>query len=134
MALHIKMKDGEKMIVNGAVLVSRGSSHLLLENRASIMRGREVMSPNDATTPARRLYFACTLAYVDEPNLDQHRDVILALLREVITALEAPGAKAACARFATLVAGGAYYQALAECRELIRHEDEAFPERANEAA
>jgi flagellar protein FlbT len=124
MALHIKMRDGEKMIVNGAVLVSRGGSHLVLENRASIMRGRDVMSPEEASTPARKLYFACMLAYIDAENVGQHRDLILALLSEVINTLDAAEAKAACVRFATLVAGMDFYQALATCRDLIRYEDE----------
>jgi flagellar protein FlbT len=133
MALHIKMRDGEKMIVNGAVLASRGSSHLLLENRAAVMRGRDVMSPEEATTPARQLYFACTLAYVDETDLERHQAAILALLTALIATLDAPEAKAACVRFATLVAEGAYYRALAECRELIGYEDAQAAQTAMEA-
>ncbi|MGN6376107.1 MAG: flagellar biosynthesis repressor FlbT [Sphingomonas sp.] len=146
MALNIVLRPGEKVIVNGAVLSAVGRTRLSIENRVSILRGREIMAPEEATTPARQLYFATMMAYIDEEHVDSHREALLAALR---TTIAEPGADAAtgdqikvtCARFASNVAVGAYYQALADCRQLMELEavapavaTEAVPEEEPAAA
>ncbi|MFD2577962.1 flagellar biosynthesis repressor FlbT [Novosphingobium colocasiae] len=35
------------------------------------------MKPQDATTPARHLYFTCMMAYIDPANLEQHQAALL---------------------------------------------------------
>lgn len=120
--LKISLRDGEKMVVNGAVLRAHGRTTLWLESDAAILRGREVMKPDEADTPARRLYFACMMAYLDPEHLSQHQQDIVMLLGDLIGAIESPVAKAACATFAKEVARGNFYRALAECRTLIDHE------------
>lgn len=124
--LRISLKDGEKIVINGAVLRSAGRTDIVLENDASVLRGRDVMAPDEADTPARRLYFACMLAYLDPPNIAQHRGHVLELLDGLIHALEAPSAKAACARFASRIAASDFYRALADCREIIAYEAHAL--------
>lgn len=120
--LKITLRDGEKMVVNGAVLRAAGRTSFWLENEASVLRGREIMSPEEADTPARRLYFACMMAYLDPERIEGYRQDILALLGDLMAALESPHAKASCAAFAHEVAQGNYYRALSECRQLIGHE------------
>ena len=75
--LRITLKDGEKIIVNGAVLRSVGRTSLCVENKVTLLRGRDVMSPDDANTPAKRLYFACMMAYIDEESRERHQDEIV---------------------------------------------------------
>lgn len=132
--LKIILKDGEKMVVNGAVLRAGGRTTLWLENEASVLRGREVMRPEEADTPARRLYFACMMAYLDPERLDSYRADILGLLADLMSAIETPQAKVRCAAFAREVAMGNYYRALAECRQLIGHEAALLPEPPRAAA
>jgi len=126
MTLRISLRDGEKMIVNGAVIRSIGRNSIELENHAAILRGREVMAPEEANTPARRLYFACMMAYIHTDQLETYQEQILTLLGDLMNALEAPEAKAACASFAHNVALSDFYRALADCRVLISYEAEAF--------
>ena len=126
MTLRISLKDGEKMIVNGAVLRAVGRTDLLVENHVAILRGREVMSPEEASTPARRLYFATMLAYIDEDGRAAHQQQILTLLADLTDAFEGAAAKAACVSFARNLASGDFYRALADCRELIRYETDAL--------
>ena len=135
MSLRITLRDGEKMIVNGAVLRASGRTEIVVENQAAILRGREIMGSAEATTPARRLYFATTVAYIDgEDGRAEHQDRIVTLLRELMAALEADAAKAACVRFAGRVATSDFYRALADCRELIAYEAEAFARLQTQAA
>ena len=126
MALRISLRDGEKMIVNGAVLRSVGRTDLSIENNAAILRGRDLMTPEEANTPARRLYFACMMAYVDQGEVASHQDDIIRLVSELIEALQSPEAKSVCISFAQKVATGQFYKALGDCRWLINYESEAL--------
>ena len=114
------------MIVNGAVLRSVGRTDLSIENNAAILRGRDLMSPEEANTPARRLYFACMMAYVDQNDLTDHQDNIVRLVSELMEALQSPEAKSMCISFAQKVATGQFYKALGDCRWLISYETEAL--------
>lgn len=123
--LRITLRDGEKAIVNGAVLRAIGRTQIAVENQVSILRGREVMQPEEATTSARQLYFAAMLAYIDPANRAEHQDSVVALVGALVAALPAPEARAACIRFAHDMAMGDYYKALASAREIIAFETEA---------
>lgn len=134
MTLRISLRDDEQMIVNGALLRSVGRTELCVENNVTVLRGREVMTPEDATTPARRLYYACMLAYIDPAGAGAHHDAIIGYLGGLIGALESHEAKAACAAFARKVAIGDFYRALADCRALITYETVAFARAECDAA
>jgi flagellar protein FlbT len=122
MALKIDLRDGEKVVVNGAVLCSSGRTRLYVENHVTILRGTGIMTPVEADTPARRLYFACMMAYL-EPEQDVHRQAVLSLFTDILDAFEGPEAKAACGELATLMASSDFYRALGVCRELMHYED-----------
>jgi flagellar protein FlbT len=126
MTLRISLRDGEQLIVNGAVLRSIGRTDLCVENKVALLRGREIMSPDEATTPARRLYYACMLAYIDPEGAQTHHDAIVGYLAGLIAALESHEAKAMCVAFARKVALGDFYRALADCRALIAYESGIF--------
>ncbi|AGH49078.1 flagellar biosynthesis repressor FlbT [Sphingomonas sp. MM-1] len=126
MALRISLRDGEKIIVNGAVLRAAGRTDLCIENNVTLLRGRDVMSPEEANTPARRLYFACMMAYIDSADQQRHQDAIVTLVQALMEALESPEAKTVCISFAQKVATSDFYRALADCRWLIDYEAEAM--------
>ncbi|TDW59268.1 flagellar protein FlbT [Novosphingobium sp. PhB55] len=126
MALRLTLKKGEPVIVNGVVLRTMSRTDLLVETEATVLRGREVMKPEEATTPARKLYFACMMAYIDPIHLEKHQQTLLQQLRALIEAFEAPEAKAVCVRFAENVAAGSFFKALADCKWIIGYETEAL--------
>lgn len=124
--LRVSLRDNEKIVINGAVLRSVGRTDIVVENEAAILRGRDVMAPENANTPAKRLYFACMMAYLDPEKLSQHQNNILTLFDQLIHALEAPEAKAHCVAFAQHVAACDFYRGLTECRALIEYEAQAL--------
>jgi flagellar biosynthesis repressor protein FlbT len=134
MTLRISLRDGELMIVNGALLRSIGRTDLGVENNVTLLRGREIMTPEEATSPARRLYYACMLAYIDPEGAGRHHDEIVGCLGDLVTALESHVAKAACAAFARKVATGDFYRALVDCRTLMTYEADVFERAAQHAA
>ena len=134
MTLRITLRDGEQMVVNGAVLRAGRRCDLIIENPAAILRGREIMTPGEANSPARRLYLACMMAYIDDRHRVAHHDDVVARLSELLDAFEAEPAKLACTQFAHLIATGEYHRALAACRSLIAYEAEALGRLQNVAA
>lgn len=135
MTLRISLKDGEKMIVNGAVMRAVGRTDLVVENQVALLRGREVMSPEEAVTPARRLYFACMLAYIggEEARAAQQNNIV-SLLGDLVAVLVADEPRALCTAIASRLATGDYYRALTECRALITYEAEALSRLPSQAA
>ena len=73
--LRISLRDGEALIVNGALLRASGRTELVVENQVSLLRGREIMAEEEADTPAKQLYFACMMAYINEDS-EAQRDAI----------------------------------------------------------
>ena len=134
MTLRISLRDGEKMVINGAVLRAVGRTDLLIESKASILRGREVMAPDEANTPARQLYFHTMMAYIDPDGSPVHHERIIRSLQEVGRMLSGEEAQIAAGSFARHAAGMHYYRALGDCRTLIRLESEALAEVREQAA
>jgi flagellar protein FlbT len=69
--LVLELRQGETMIVNGAPIRFRTKSRIELTAKARFLFGKQIMPPDQADSPARRIYFALQSAYIgseDEPN------------------------------------------------------------------
>lgn len=121
--LRLKLKDTEQVIINGAVMRAAGRVDLLIENDAAILRGREIMQPDEATTTARQLYFCMMMDYIEPDAGDRHADAIIRLLGECVALANSAEEKLLCARLAHELARARHYQALTACRQLIAMED-----------
>lgn len=125
--LRIALKDGERLVVNGAVVRAVGRTVLAFDSKAAILRARDMITVREATTPARRLYFACMTAYTDIDRRVALQDEVVEALRAVVGTMTSPEARAAAAAFAHRIAAGDHYRALADCRALMALEGEAAP-------
>ncbi len=121
--LVLEMRAGDKMVVNGASLRFRSRTRVELVARARFLFGKQVMSPEDANTPARRIYFALQCAYVGpeeerEPAMaDAHR-----LVGEFQEATTSDMARQLLDRALALAEQDEWYQALRLVRHVMRHE------------
>ena len=120
MTLRISLRDGEKVVINGAVIRASGHTDLAIESKVTILRGREIMTPAEATTPARALYFHTMMAYLDPDGIAGHHSAILATIPAVASLASDESGRQAIAKFATRAASADYYRALGECRVLMR--------------
>jgi len=59
MALKIRLKPNEKMILNSAV-ITNGKSHseFVVENRVMILREKDILRVDEATTYCSQIYMA----------------------------------------------------------------------------
>ena len=125
MPLKLSLKPGEKFVLNGAV-VQNGDrrSALLLQNKASVLREKDIMQEDEANSPSRRIYFAVMMMYIDEANVAQYHDVFIHRLQEFMGAITNPDILADCVNVSRHVLQREYYKALVLCRRLIEYEDE----------
>ncbi len=124
--LVLEMRQGDMMVVNGAGIRFRSKTRIELTAHARFLFGKQLMLPQDATTPSRRIYFAMQNAYIGN---DDERRSGLASARELVAAFQAqrPDSESSATlgeAMSRLEAGGCY-QALKLCREVIRAEDGA---------
>ena len=132
MALKITLKPHEKMIIGGAVVTNGpGRCELLIENTVPILRRKDIMSSREANTPARRIYFAIQLMYVDEQNLALHHKNYWQLVQDFIEA--APSILPLIDQISNHILKSQYYPALKAAKNLIEYEQEVIS-RAHECA
>jgi flagellar protein FlbT len=125
MALKLTLKPGEKFIINGAVVQnSDRRTTLVIQNRASLLREKDIMLPEDATTPMRRIYFAIMMLYLDEGAIKKHQDDFLELMSAFMNAISNAEAVAQCVNVIQMVHAKQYYKALVGCRKLFPFEEE----------
>ncbi|WP_417491301.1 flagellar biosynthesis repressor FlbT [Maricaulis sp.] len=125
MALKISLKPGEKFVLNGAV-VENGDRRatLLLQNRASVLREKDIMQASEVTTPARHIYFPIMMMYLsDQPDEEQYEQFVLRM-NEFMGAISAPDVLTSCVTISRDVMAGEYYKALMRCKKLIAFEEE----------
>ena len=60
----LELRQGEVMIVNGAPIRFRRKTRIELTAKARFLFGKQIMSPEEADSPARRIYFALQTAYI----------------------------------------------------------------------
>jgi flagellar protein FlbT len=125
MPLKLSLKPGEKFVLNGAV-VENGDRRatLVLQNRASVLREKDIMQANEATSPARRIYFPVMMMYLDQGKEGPFYDEFVLRMTEFMGAIRNPQILAECVAVSREVMAGEYYKALTRCRNLMAYEGE----------
>lgn len=125
MPLKLSLKPGEKFVLNGAV-VQNGDRRgvLILQNKASVLREKDIMQQEDASSPARRIYFPVMMMYLDEPGAARYYDEFVRRLSEFMGVIRNPEILAECVAISKHCLDREYYKALMLCRKLIEYEDE----------
>ena len=122
--LVLELRQGEVMIVNGAPIRFRTRSRIELTAKARFLFGKQIMPPDQADSPARRIYFALQSAYIGaeaerEAGLDAARNFIedfrkattSDLVRMILNQAQIAAEEDDC------------YRALKLIRRIIQHED-----------
>jgi flagellar protein FlbT len=123
--LKLSLKPGEKFVLNGAV-VQNGDRRgvLVLQNKASVLREKDIMQLDEATTPARRIYFPVMMMYLDEAGAERQYDEFATRLTEFMGVVRNPDVLSDCIAISKHVMAREYYKALMLSRKLIEYEDQ----------
>lgn len=123
MALKISLKPGEKLVVNGAVIVNGDRrSTLILQNKASLLREKDILLAEDVDTPIKHIYFPIMLMYMDEKGLNKYHEQYVLRMTEFLGAIEDPAAKTMCLAISKDVMDGEFYKALLKCKKMFEFE------------
>lgn len=125
MPLKLSLKPGEKFVLNGAV-VQNGDRRgvLVLQNKASVLREKDIMQPDQVTTPARRIYFPVMMMYLEEGVAERFYEDFATRLNEFMSVVRNPAVLGDCIAISKHVMAREYYKALMLSRKLIEYEDE----------
>ncbi|MGC9953813.1 MAG: flagellar biosynthesis repressor FlbT [Rhizomicrobium sp.] len=138
MPLKLSLKPGEKFVLNGAVLTNSDKrTSLVIQNKACVLREKDIMQPEEATTPARHIYLPIMMMYLDPDASEQHYNDFALRMTEFMGAIQNRAALTACIEISRNVMSGAYYKALMLCkklfefeRERLDYDSESLPEHA----
>ena len=123
MALKLELKSGDKFIINGAVIENAGpNTKLLVHNQSAILRQKEIMSAEDSTTPASRVYFALQCAYIFPEKIDHYLTQFEKCARDYLDA--SPSSAFIIDGIVDNVRHDRLYQGLKAAQDLLKHEEE----------
>jgi len=113
------------MIIDGAVITNGNNKcELIIENSVPILRQKDILSEEEADSPARRIYFTIQLMYIDEENLALYHKNYWKLVKDFIQA--APRVLPLIDIISDYILKDKYYQALKLAKDLIAYEKEAI--------
>src|SRR5947207_15168164 len=113
MPLKLTLKPGEKFVLNGAVLANGDKrASLIIQNKACVLREKDIMQAEDATTPARRIYFPIMMMYLDNDAPETYYSQFALRMTEFMEAIRDREMLATCVDISKHVMNGDYYNAL----------------------
>jgi flagellar protein FlbT len=123
--LKLSLKPGEKFVLNGAV-VQNGDRRgvLVLQNKASVLREKDIMQLDEVTSPARHIYFPVMMMYLDEAGAERQYEEFATRLTEFMGVVRNPTVLSDCIAISKHVMAREYYKALMLSRKLIEYEDQ----------
>lgn len=122
MALKIELKPHERIII-GSTVITNGDhrTQFFIDGNEPILRQKDILTSETANTPAKRIYLAVQLMYL-ENDIGKHRKLYFALLEDFLNA--APSSAPIIDAVNNEILTGSLYHALKKARELIDYERE----------
>lgn len=122
MPLKVTLDANEQIIVNGCAIRNTGRrSALMIESHADVVRGRDLITAAEATTPVTRAYFLIQTALTEIKRREDLLKPIQHSLAELATVFGGENL-AHIFEAANFVSQGDLYKALRELRPVRRHE------------
>ena len=122
-SVRIPARAGEKFVVNGAV-ITLGEGNVEIQNHDLVLMGRDVMLPEDANTPAKRIYYWLMLMYLDGPGQDGYRLRLLDDMNDLLNATTLIDVAKSLGLIAQLMQHEDYPRAMVAAKALMGFESE----------
>jgi len=122
MALKVELKPGERVIIGDCVITNADQrTRLLIEGETPILREKDILTPDTANTPARRIYLSVQLMYLAKDSRPHH-ETYFSLMRDILQA--APSTWPYIESINNHILTGQIYKALKVAKKLIAYEQE----------
>ena len=99
-------------------------SDLIVENQVSLLRERDVLKPDEADTPMKRIYFTIMMMYMDGGLEGDYYDQFSELMTDFMCAVTTKGVVEKCYRILDDVHEQRFYTAMMMSKSLLPFEKE----------
>jgi flagellar protein FlbT len=129
MSLKVELKPHERLIVGNCVITNSDQrTRLFIDGKAPVLREKDILSVATADSPAKRVYFAVQLMYLED-DIEKLRRDYFALVTDLVRA--APSTIQIIDEINNEILTGQLYKALRAAKKLIQLEQDIL---ANAAA
>lgn len=131
--LVLKLSPKERVLINGAVIENgdRRSRLSIVSPEAHILRLRDAVHPDEATTPVRRLCFALQLVLSGDHTPEAAHPALVRQIEELSQVFQDVDSRRILAEASDAVIDGQHYRALKGVRGLMPREDRLLSVRTN---
>lgn len=132
MALKVELKPNERIII-GTAVVRNGDQRtsLIIEGHAPILREKDILSPKSADTPAKLIYLAIQLMYIDGKVSEN-----IGLYNKFATDFQqaVPSSTGILMAIHNHILNAEFYKALKEAKRLLAYERTLFEHAARNSS
>ncbi|MCP8883527.1 flagellar biosynthesis repressor FlbT [Devosia sp. XJ19-1] len=129
MALKVELKPGEKLLVGNCIITNSDQrTRLFIDGNAPILREKDILTSETATTPAKRIYLAVQLMYIDEDS-NKAQAAYNEMSRDFVAAV--PSSLPIVDQINNEILTGSLYKALKASQKLIEYEQDLLNHASN---
>jgi flagellar biosynthesis repressor protein FlbT len=128
--LHISLKPGERIYVNGAVLNDDRKVSIEYLNDVTFLLEHHVIQPDDTRTPLRQLYFVIQTVLIDPANSAVAHRMFYDTFESLSLSFENPAIRQNLADVRDFFDRGRFFDALKLLRTLFPIEDAILGQKA----
>ncbi|WP_193335315.1 flagellar biosynthesis repressor FlbT [Devosia beringensis] len=122
MALKVELKPGERLLVGNCIITNSDQrTRLFIDGKSPILREKDILTPAKANSPAKRIYLAVQLMYIDD-DIGTTQETYFGLINEFLAAV--PSAAEIVNEINNEILTGALYKALKAAHRLIEYEQD----------
>jgi flagellar biosynthesis repressor protein FlbT len=132
-SMHLSLRAGERIFINGAVLRADRKVSIELMNDATILLESHILQVEDATTPLRQLYFVVQALLIDPASAERALMVFRDLHLSTINAFVDEEIVAGLRNVSHLVESSRPFDALKVIRSLFAAESQVLKRGAKAA-
>ena len=132
MSLKVELKPHERLIIGNCIVTNSDQrTRLFIDGSAPILREKDILTLATANSPAKRIYFAVQLMYLED-DISKLRGEYFALVNDIVTA--APSCIPIVDEINNDILTGALYKALRAAKKLIQYEQDLITNAAERGA
>ena len=122
MALKIDLKPFERIIIGQSLITNSDTrTRFLIEGDAPILREKDILTPEAADTPVKRIYLCVQMMYL-ENDIAKYQPLYFEFVKDIIAA--APSFRKQIEAASNHILSGAFYKALKDIKKLMAREKE----------
>jgi flagellar protein FlbT len=122
MPLRVELKPFERIVIGQSVITNSDTrTAFLIDGDAPILREKDILTPETANTPVKRIYLCVQMMYL-ENDIPAYQDLYFGFIGELMQAV--PSFREQIEEVSKLILSGALYKALRELRGLMKREDD----------